>query len=84
MILVSFPVEKIIILCPILARNPDYIFAGKHDVHHLDAWRGQKSVQLFGFCDYFGRSTIVPLPQFPPHVFETKFRQTPFRSAIPD
>jgi len=38
-------------LGPALPREPEYVIASKNEVHHLDAGRGQKTIQFFGFGD---------------------------------
>jgi len=57
-----------VFLCSILPRDSIFVIAGKHEVHHLDARGGQKSIQFCGLRNYFGHSSIVPVCQFPPHV----------------
>lgn len=73
-----------VFVCPILPRDPDYVIAGKHEVHHLEARNGEKSIQIFGLRNYLGHFSIVLLRQFPPHGVETEFVQTRFGSDIPE
>jgi len=70
--------------CPILPRDPDYVIAGKQEVHHLDARGEQEFIEFFGLRNYFGHISIIPLRQFPPHGDETEFGQTMFGGIKPD
>ena len=70
-----------VFLCNALPREPDYVIAGKNEVHHLDAGRGQKTLQFFRFGDYLSHIPIVPLRQLSPHRVETEFGQNPFRGV---
>ena len=73
-----------VFLCPALPREPDYVVAVKNEVRYLDAGRGQKTIEFFGFGDYLIYSPEVPLRQISPHQVEAEFGQTPFRGVKPD
>jgi len=53
-----------VFICPALRRQPDYFISGKKEFRHLDAGRGQKNPQYFGFGDYLSYRPIIPILQF--------------------
>ena len=82
--LVRMTQTRHVFFCAILPRDPDYLIAGKREVHHLQASRGQESIQFFQFRDHFDHCRIVTLRQFPLHGVETQLGPATFGSVIPD